>query len=160
MANPDHGADSVELDALERAGEYRDGYCAGRLEGHRESSFDDSSSNDSKAYQDGFTRGFDVAKLRIEADRVHRDEIAEAVQEVDRLAMTGPDHFSEEERGRWRALQGKIKQNGQKSYQNILLEMLYDLRTYESASTFPDQERKALNLVRNGILARFAKTSF
>jgi hypothetical protein len=146
----------TEGDALvDRAKEYCDGYSDGFHDGLSCWPYENTSNKG--WYQRGFERGFEVGRSKANQPTHQKEELDEILSEFRVLDNHGP--LSGQELERWKWLNEKVKAGGCKSWEDILLELYADLRTFiRSCVTLSEGEKAALEVVSKAVVARFAKT--
>lgn len=145
----------AEFDALARATEYCEGYSDGFHDGLTRWPEDDA--HKTGWYGKGFKRGFESGRSRASESTPEKIDSDDIRSEFQRLDGDGP--LSGQELESWRQLNERVKAAGYKSWENTLLELYANLRTFtRSCVTLSDGERAALEVATKTVAARFART--
>lgn len=149
---------------MSRAEEYCEGYTYGVYRGRADSAAGTDAGGPS--YQAGFARGVSAANRARDGEssvvESSKEAVSDLVQRLENDYRRQGQIFTEEQSKEWSSLQASIKRNGEKSYQDILLELYRHLKGlyYEDVLLRgTKEEAAAIGIVRDGVVSRLAKTS-
>jgi hypothetical protein len=149
-----------EEDRYSRAEEYCDGYSDGFLASHKSSTIEeDLATKGSESYCCGFKRGFVAGRPEDGAPKEDREKNLHEVGDLESDYLWQREQFTPEQWEKWKLAQGRIKAQGNRSWQDALLELYRQLRIYGSGVIVEREEKEALHIVRFGVVKRLAKTS-
>src|SRR3970040_1835441 len=138
-----------------RAKEYREAYCYGFWCAGRKHSASEADVGGSPSYPAGFARGVSAAKLAKDGESAAQSAnkiVSDAVDAINQMDEYGQGRFDEEHWKRWKSLQAVVKANGEKGWQDFLLELYRSLRSYgEFAKSATYEERAAMALLEMGV---------
>lgn len=150
-----------EGERVSRAKEYCEGYVYGINEGRKYPASEADSGGPS--YRAGFARGVSAANRARHGDSSANESLDEiishAIRRLDDERITQGGAFTEEQSKEWNSFQACIKANGEKSWQDLLLELFDRLNGFEAGALLTQEERAAIELLSSGVVARLAKTS-
>jgi|GEM_PF-7020593 len=145
---------------LKRAKEYGDGYCSGFYQGKHpvEECF---ANDDTEDYRNGFKRGFAARRLLETGSDSERQVQEQLYEEVDHMFRHCPNpgpHLGEETWEKWKTLQGRVREIGQRSYEDHILEVYRHLSDYAKFNNKrSNEELSALSVLQEGVIRRFAR---
>ncbi|HEY2547557.1 MAG TPA: hypothetical protein VGI46_15915 [Candidatus Acidoferrum sp.] len=151
-----------EGDGFLRNESYCEGYCAGFHFGRELSSRADEyfGEDESEEYRAGYRRGFAAIRARsaeTESDRKERQPLYEEVEQMHSEYLLHGEHFTEPQWERWKELQGRVKAIGNRSWENILLELYRFLNSYKRGAKLSEHEVTAMQAIKKGLIERLAK---
>ena len=143
-----------------RAEDYCDGYCFGFQQGRSELVFTENfHDDDSEDYRNGVRRGFAARRImeigRADSEKKAQEALREEVERngTDDYGFQGPKP-TDEQWNHWRTLQIQIRQIGNESWNDVLLETYRLLSSYAEGVTLSDAERAAVLRVKEGVVER------
>lgn len=154
-----------DQDSIDLIKEYCEGYENGFIHGQSARKDDDlvtavatvarSTGNAERlGFSEGFAAGRRAKYAEPERERLLKEYILE---EVGRLEWD-LGQFNDEQRERWNDLQKQIVARGDKSWQQILLDLYRHLNLFEGLAKMTEDEKTALHLLRKGVLIRLSRT--
>jgi hypothetical protein len=145
----------MEDASLRKAGEYLEGYADGLgrgLDGLPQVS----EGGIEGSYGEGFRRGLGLGSHRASQPGpagVEMNRIRAEMRQLDSSSF-----LSEEEKTRWEFLNGRVRQGGRESWEDILLEFYANLRIFSRLCvTLSSAEKFAIEVVSHAVVVRFSK---
>jgi hypothetical protein len=137
-----------------------EGYGYGRYSARKRNSVPEPNDSTS-SYLLGFRRGMAAAHRWSRGESSVEKQLREPVyQRIEWLDHTHYKNFTEEEAQEWRSLQTAAVMFGNKNWEDLLLDLHYQLGLYsEGARSAPVEEKEAMRIVQHGIIRRLAETS-
>lgn len=145
--------------------EYCRAYCVGFHEGESDLKEDDLvasiatvAHSPSKAYRVGYSEGLAagrrVAYAEPSQELFAREDVLEEVHRLE--ADLG--RFTDEQGEQWKILQSQIAAGGDKSWQQILLDLYRHLELFQSGAKMSEDEKAALHLLQQATVIRLSRT--
>ena len=146
--------DAEAMAIIERAREYCEGYSDGLFAGIDNSA---DSPTGSGPYVEGFKRGFEVGRSEANQRLPEKAELGDIRSEFNALDSYGL--LGAEEQERWKHLNENIRVAGRTSWEDLLLKLYANLRSFtRSCVTLSNEETSALDTVSQAVVTRFAET--
>jgi len=151
-----------EQERISRAKEYCEGYNYGVYEGRRKYSAPETDGGGSPSHQAGFARGVAAAQRakigESAGEQTKMEDVRYRAEQFESVYRQRP--LLEEESKCWSDLQATMTAHGQKSWEDILLRLHFDLGLYgEGAKSATYEERLAVGVVQTAVIKSLARTS-
>jgi hypothetical protein len=112
------------------------------------------------SYRAGFARGVAAANRIRTGTMAEEENRKEIIHRIERLDDPQMGRLTEEELSCWKSLQASVRANGEKDWQNMLLELFRNLSAFrELTKLATDDEKRATDLTQAAVINALARTS-